>query len=403
MRASTALIKDPGPLTSFLDGSGAAFLRGREGFIALGEMARLDDVSMTEADSWWGKFSARIENETEMPGAFGTGPIAYGSFTYDPERSAQHSCFIVPEVVLGRREGRCWITRLGYDRVDPVLPERHDTPNAPTGISFDDDEEANRHWIDRFNKAEEFIAAGRVDRIVLLRRIEALAEGGLDPRWVLERWRRNFGGSWTYLVAGLVGATPDVMLRRSGGLAVSRILAGSVQDIDTVDEVTRAARLLSDGDRLGQHERAVAEAAASLGLFMTGMHVPEQPFAFALPGSLELATDICGASAPGHSSLELAAALHPLASVTGSPVGAARRIISRAGTVDRGRFGAPVGWIDAQGDGEWFAALRACQVEDSGRAHLYASATVSASTSAHDKLVSTELKLAQMRELLTPR
>ena len=91
MRASTAAIADPGRLTDFLDDSGAAFLKGRDGFIALGEMARLDDVTMATADQWWREFSARIENETEMPEAFGTGPIAYGSFVYDPARSANFS------------------------------------------------------------------------------------------------------------------------------------------------------------------------------------------------------------------------------------------------------------------------------------------------------------------------
>lgn len=408
MRASTAAIADPGRLTDFLDDSGAAFLKGRDGFIALGEMARLDDVSMATADQWWREFSARIENETEMPEAFGTGPIAYGSFVYDPARSSQRSCLVVPEVVVGRREGRCWVTRLGYDSVDPVLPERRTAPPPPRRLSFGPGEETgheetSQEWIDRFNRIRGLIDEGRADRIVLLRQLTARAEGRLDPRWVLRQWRMNYGGSWTYLVGGLVGATPEVMVRRSGGLTVSRILAGSVQPLGGLDEAAQTAQLLSDSDRLRQHRRAVDTAAEGLRPFMRGMHVPEQPFALALPDGLNLATDICGATSPGHSALALAAALHPLASVTGSPVEAAREIIRAEGTTDRGRFGAPVGWIDAQGDGEWFAALRPCQIEDDGVVLLYASATASASTSAHDKLVSTQVKLDQMRGLLTGR
>ncbi|RLP11982.1 Isochorismate synthase dhbC [Propionibacterium australiense] len=403
MRASTAAIADPGPLTDFLDGSGAAFLRGQDGFIALGQMARLDDVSMDEADGWWEEFSAQIENETEMPEAFGTGPIAYGSFTYDPARTSQRSCFVVPEVIVGRREGRCWVTRLGYDRVDPVLPERHGPATAPGRVRFETSEEANQEWLDHFNRVKEYITAGRADRVVLLRQLDALAEGELDPRWVLHRWRLGYGGSWAYLVSGLVGATHEVMVRRRGGLTVSRILAGSVQALGGMDEATRTAQLLSSSERLSQHHHAVAAAAESLSPFMTGMHVPRQPFALSLPDGLNLATDICGVASPGHSCLALASALHPLASVTGSPLAAAREIIDETSTIDRGRFGAPVGWIDAQGDGEWFAALRACQLGQRGGARLYASATVSAGTSAHDKLVSTQVKLSQMRRLLTER
>ncbi len=403
MRASTAAIEDPGPLTDFLDDSGAAFLKGQDGFIALGQMARLDGADAAGADEWWGEFSAQIENETEMPEAFGTGPIAYGSFTYDPMRTGQRSCFVVPEVVIGRRESRCWVTRLGYDHVDPVLPERRSAPAAPAEVLFETGEEANQEWLDRFGRVKGLIAAGRIDRLVMLRQLDAVARGRLDPRWVLRQWWMNYGGSWTYLVDGLVGATPEVMVRRSGGLTVSRILAGSMQNLGGVDEATQTAQLLSSADRLAQHHRAVSEAADSLRPFMTGVHVPEQPFALSLPDGLNLATDICGVASPGHSCLALASALHPLASVTGSPVEAARGVIGEMSTTDRGRFGAPVGWIDAQGDGEWFAALRACQIGGGGAIRLYASATASASTSAHDKLVSTQVKLSQMRRLLTER
>ncbi|MDN6798273.1 MAG: isochorismate synthase, partial [Propionibacterium sp.] len=72
LHASTIAIDDPGALTQYVDGHGAAFLRGEDGFVAMGEVARLDGATMSEADQWWTQLAADIEKEAEMPGLVGT-------------------------------------------------------------------------------------------------------------------------------------------------------------------------------------------------------------------------------------------------------------------------------------------------------------------------------------------
>ena len=59
--------------------------------------------------------------------------------------------------------------------------------------------------------------------------------------------------------------------------------------------------------------------------------------------------------------------------------------------LDRGRFAGPVGWMDAQGDGEWAVALRCGQIDatDATRMRLYAGGGIMAASDPHAELVET--------------
>ncbi|SER93852.1 menaquinone-specific isochorismate synthase [Propionibacterium cyclohexanicum] len=401
LHASTIAIPDPGPLTRYTDGSGAAFLRGNDGFVALGEIARLDGPTMAEANSWWSEFAATVENETEMPGRFGTGPLAYGAFVFDPERGHTKPVFVVPEVIIGRRDGVAWLTQVGYDRVSPVHPPVQPAPQPPMGLYFQDGEVTGARWLKLIAHVSERMQRGDAERVVLARDLRAIATSPISMAWVLRQWLINYNSCTCYLVDGVVGATPDVMLHRENGLVTSRVLAGGIERLGSIDNATRMATLLSSGERMHQHKLAIEASKESLSPFFTGMHIPEAPFVATFPDMLYLATDISGVAAPDNSSLELAAALHPVASVVGSPRGNARQIIAEDEKLERRHFTAPVGWIDAQGDGEWYVAQRTVhRMPNRTELTMYASSTISASTLPHNKLVSTEMKFSQMREIL---
>ena len=80
-----------------------------------------------------------------------------------------------------------------------------------------------------------------------------------------------------------------------------------------------------------------------------------------------LATDVEGELTGGASALDLVAALHPTAAVAGTPTDAALAAIRRLEPFDRGRYAGPVGWVEANGDGEWAIALRCAQFDLDGR------------------------------------
>lgn len=402
LHASTIWIDDPGVLTDFLGPQDAAFLRGTEGFVALGVIARFETDSMCAADEWWTGLVNSIENESEMPGRFGTGPLAYGTFCFDSSNTKHTSVLVVPEVIIGRRGGQSWLTQIGYDRVTPRMPERQPVPARPVNLRFGPGSLSESEWMVRLREMTGRIRAGEASKVVLARDIAAEADEPIDLRWPLRELVSSYGGCWNYLMDGLVGSTPEMLVRRESGLTWSRVLAGTIPRVEGVDDTQQAARLVSSTKDLEEHRLAVRSVVESLGDFLSGMHVPEAPHVLTLPNVMHLATDICGISAPQHSTLALAHAAHPSAAVCGSPTEVARRLIAEHEHLDRGRFAGPVGWVDSQGDGEWAIALRCGQLDatDSRRMRLYAGAGVVAASDAHAELVETDVKMAPMKSAL---
>lgn len=402
LHAATVSIDDPGALVDYLGPGDAAFLRGTDGFVALGTVARFPTTSMRAADQWWTQLLRTIENETEMPGRFGTGPLAYGTFCFDPGNTGYSSVLVVPEIVIGRRAGQSWLTTIGYDRVSPELPPRACSPAAPVDVRFGSGSLSETAWMAVLREMTGRIRAGEASKVVLARDIVAEAAQPIDPRWPLRLLLANYGGCWNYLMDGLVGSTPEMLVRREAGLTTSRVLAGTIPRVEEMDDLQQAARLASSTKDLEEHRLAVASVVNSLGRHLTSMHVPEAPYVLTLPNVMHLATDICGISPQKVSTLMLARAVHPSAAVCGSPTDVARRLIAAHEHLDRGRFAGPVGWMDAQGNGEWALALRCGQLlpGDPRRMVLYAGAGVVAASDAHAELVETEAKLAPMRMAL---
>ncbi len=402
MHASTLWIADPGPLVDFLCAEDACFLRGSEGFVALGEVARYEGNSMLEADAWWHEMTTQIENESEMPGRFGTGPLAYGAFCFDPGNTVHSSVLIVPEVIIGRRDGHSWLTQIGYDRVSPKLPPHHKKPAPPTNLRFDRGSLSEHEWLGVVREMTARIRYNEAAKVVLARDLEARADDQIDPRWPLRRLLASYGSCWNYLIDGLVGSTPEMLVRREYGLTTSRVLAGTVPRVDGVDDIQRVAQLISSAKDLEEHQLAVASVVDALRPHLLAMHVPEAPFVLTLPNVMHLATDICGVSEPGLSTLALAAAAHPSAAVCGAPTDVARQLIAQTEQLDRGRFAGSVGWIDAQGDGEWAIALRCGQLsaDDPTRMRLFAGAGLVAASDPHAELVETDAKFAPMKSAL---
>jgi menaquinone-specific isochorismate synthase len=135
----------------------------------------------------------------------------------------------------------------------------------------------------------------------------------------------------------------------------------------------------------------------------TGMNVPELPFVLHLPNVMHLATDITGVVREGRTALDLAAALHPTAAVCGSPRSAAAALIAEIEGLDRARYAGPVGWLGADGRGEFGIALRCGQLDpdDPRRMRLFAGCGIVADSDPASELAESEAKLQPMREALS--
>jgi menaquinone-specific isochorismate synthase len=238
-------------------------------------------------------------------------------------------------------------------------------------------------------RAVELITQDRLDKVVLARDLEVRMSSPVDARWVLRRLAERYDNTWVFSVDGLLGATPEMLVRSEKGLVTSRVLAGTIRRTgDDEHDLALAGSLARSSKDLEEHEYAVRSVADALGPHCSSMNVPETPFVLHLPNVMHLATDVTGVLVDGASSLLLAEALHPSAAVCGTPTAVADEVISELEGMDRGRYAGPVGWIDGSGDGEWGIALRCGWVdpEEPSRMRLFAGCGIVAGSDPEDEV-----------------
>lgn len=376
-----------------------AWVRGGRGLVGWGEAARLE-VSGPDrfavAARWWREVSSSfaVIDAVRAPGC---GPVVFGSFGYDDDA---RSVLVVPEIVLGHRHQRAWITTVGDAAARLV---RVDPPRPPTGVRVATGSRSEADYEALVATAVARIAAGGLDKVVLARDLVATAQEPVDVRALLARLAQDYPGCWTFSVDGMIGATPELLVRLERGLVTSRVLAGTIRRSgDDGNDLALAAGLARSSKDLEEHRYAVRSVADALEPHCTGMNVPESPFVLHLRNVMHLASDVTGARADDSTALDLAAALHPSAAVCGTPTAAAADLIRELEGLDRGRYAGPVGWMDANGDGEWGIALRSAEVDrdDPRRLRLFAGCGIVAGSDPASELAESQAKFVPVRDAL---
>jgi menaquinone-specific isochorismate synthase len=244
------------------------------------------------------------------------------------------------------------------------------------------------------------IRAGELAKVVLARDLIATAEAPLDERYLLARLAREYHACWVYAVGGLIGATPELLLRRDGDALSSRLLTGTVWPRPgAVGRAGLARELLASAKNRSEHSYAVRSLVEALAPFCSVLEVPDRPSVLHLPNVSHLATDIRGTLAAGTSLLELAARVHPTAAVCGAPTPQALRLIDAMEGMDRGRYLGPVGWVDAGGNGELGVAVRCAQL-DGATARLFAGGGIVADSDPATEAAEAAAKFRVMRSAL---
>ncbi len=378
------------------------WLRRGDGMVAWGEVARFEVSGASrfaDAAHAWQVLAAGAVVRDEV-GTNGSGPIAFGSFAFADDGE---SVLVVPEVVVGRRGGVGWVTTMSRGGRVPAatVPERQSAPRSPGEVRLHAGALSEQEWCAAVEDALARIATGALEKVVLARDVVAHTDAALDVRWPLAHFAEHYPGCWTFHVDGLLGATPEMLVRLDNGLATSRVLAGTIRRTgDDEHDLALAGSLARSSKDLEEHELAVRSVADALARHGT-LNVPESPFVLHLPNVMHLATDVTGVVHDGRSALELVADLHPSAAVCGTPTSTAKAAITELERMDRGRYAGPVGWVDADGDGEWAIALRCAQVDDETTLRLFAGCGVVAGSTPADELAEADAKLTPVRDALT--
>ncbi|MEI2733062.1 MAG: isochorismate synthase [Dermatophilaceae bacterium] len=382
-----------------------SWVRRGEGLVGWGRAASYRTRGprrFAEAQRWW-EATARhavVRDEVGLPG---TGPVCFGSLTFADD-SADEAVFVVPEVLVGHRGDRWWATTAGEGPLPPPALAPTCEPDAPAGVVFADGALSSADWAARVAEAVRRINRGDLDKVVLARDLLVQAAEPVDPRWVLRALADRYDNTWVFAVDGLLGATPELLIRRDRGLVTSRVLAGTIQRSgDDAHDLGLAASLARSSKDLEEHEYAVRSVAEALAPHCSSMNVPESPFVLHLPNVMHLATDVTGVAANGATSLSLAAALHPTAAVGGTPTPDAVTLIAELEGMDRCRYAGPVGWMDARGDGEWGIALRSGCYLTPSTLRIFAGCGIVAGSDPDDEVAESDAKLVPMRDALSGR
>jgi len=404
----------------------------REGFAlaALGCARAIEDAGdgrFERVAKTWRRLASEAACDP-VDGPPGSGPVAVGGFAFAPAGGgAEHwsgfaaASLHVPEIAIARRDGEARLTvalvaapdddpaqlaaraaaRVEELRVAP-LPLLDPSPVESARVAGAMPPE---HYTAAVERAVERIRAGELEKIVLAREVLVHAGAPHDAAAVLGVLREAFPSCFTFTVGrgdkAFVAASPELLLRRQGLRASTLALAGTTRRSadPAVDDHLGEQLLRSAKDR---EEQAIVARRIERTLRPHAVWVAaaDEPVVVKMANVQHLATPIRAQLRSPLGAVELAGALHPTPAVGGEPFAVAAPLIPALEGLDRGWYAGPVGWTDAQEDGEFCVALR-CALVHGRDARCYAGVGVVADSDPQAELDETEAKLGALLPVLS--
>ncbi|MDH3200897.1 MAG: isochorismate synthase [Myxococcales bacterium] len=336
-----------------------------------------------------------------VPRVFGGASFAPGAAKEPPWESFGDGFLILPTWTYHVDE-RAWLSlaiggsqEADADELLDVFDAIWDSLERPLGVipspvSARRLDQADRDgWSQQVEEIRDEILAGAFRKIVAARHCVVELETGAGSLDVLERLEERFPGCTRFAFwrgdAAFLGATPELLIARRGAAVRSEALAGSTAHGD-------AARMMASKKEQEEHQLVVRAVLRALEPYCDSLRSAPEPSVRELPNVLHMQTPIEGRLREPVHVLALVQALHPTPAVGGVPTREAINWIVDHEELPRGWYSAPVGWTDANGDGEFFVALRSGLLRD-GKAWVYAGAGIMADSDPDAEYAETELKM----------
>ncbi len=333
-----------------------------------------------------------IERHDEV-GLPGCGPVAFAALPFAEARPASA---VVPALVVGRAaDGTRWSTTVGPPGapVPALVGGGSASTTSPTSFEV----HASRppeQWCEAVARAVGAMQAGRLVKVVLAREVVVETDRPVVAGDVAGRLRAATPSALVYCVDGLVGASPELLVSRSGDVVRSQPMAGTAPRSGDPNVDTRlAASLLASTKDRAEHQITIDMVLDTVLPFCS--YVDSEPVPQVVPaGAVQhLASLVEGRlSSPPASVLSLVAALHPTPAVCGWPRAEALALIEELEELDRGRYTGAVGWVDADGNGRFAVAIRGVEL-DGCRARVLAGNGIVADSDPATELAETRSKL----------
>ena len=304
-------------------------------------------------------------------GPAGSGVVAFGSLPFD--RTATGLLEIPEWCVTQLRNGDAWLTKVEGSSDPRSIIDATIAPDQGLlrvrDVSY---QPAPDEYAHRVAQAVEILRRKEIDKVVLARAVVGSVEEPIDPAAVAQRLRAREPVCTLYSLPTpggrrLVGASPELLLRRRGGEVLCHPLAGTIALPADTSPDDYHTWLLGSTKNLHEHEIVVDDIVRNLAQAYDDIDADARPSIVALRTVAHLGTWISARSHDAPSApdaLDVLRMLHPTAAVGGIPRERAYELLRQLELNDRGHFAGPLGWMDQEGDGDWWIAIRGVVVEE---------------------------------------
>ena len=274
------------------------------------------------------------------------------------------------------------------------------TPQTTTALHVVEERPDRTTWERTVGQFAGAVGRGRIDKVVLARRVVLEADTDLDVRAALRHLTTTAPESTTFAFTRgsttFLGATPERLVRTSGRTFETVAIAGSApRGRDAAEDARLAAALLASEKEREEHAVVVDTIRAGLAPIVESLEIADGPSVLPLRHLQHLATPITGTTRDESGLLALGGTLHPTPAVGGAPREIALAMIDEHEGFDRGWYAGPIGWLGADGDGELMVALR-CGLVAGRRATLFAGCGIVADSDPEREWEESGLKLRTM-------
>ncbi|MFC7045824.1 isochorismate synthase MenF [Halobacteriaceae archaeon GCM10025711] len=320
-----------------------------------------------------------LDADGDAPAA--TRPRLFGGFAFGddhdpapPWKGFQGAEFVLPRVQLTRTDSDTWLTVAADDpdAADGLLAETReavgDLPEMqpsgdPPGVETTRHTTSREEWYEQVDRVVDRIRDGELRKVVLATALDVDLAGPVSVPDVLERLRSSYPDCYRFLVepngdGGFFGAPPERLVSLRGRTVETEALAGSVGRGDTPEADDELAAELTESEKVREEHALVAETIRDcLEPIAESVTVGDRRLR-RLSNIQHLQTPIAAELGDDGHIIDVVEALHPTPAVGGLPLDEALRTIQETETFDRGWYASPVGWFDADGDGEFAVAIR---------------------------------------------
>ncbi|WP_417315075.1 isochorismate synthase EntC [Enterobacter sp.] len=382
----TSLAEDIQHTATLLQPDSFFFMSPYRSFTTSGCFARFSE-SAAGGDDPTGTFQQKLTQAFQNAKASGIArPIMVGAIPFDTRQPS--SLFIPQSWESFSRPARQQSARYRANAQTLTVQSRTEIPQQPV-------------FEEMVARAAKLTATPQVNKVVLSRLIEIATEEKINGSALLERLIAQNPASFNFHVpledgGVLLGASPELLLRKDGAHFSSLPLAGSArrQPDDVLDREAGNKLLASEKDR-HEHDLVTQAMKAVLAPRSHRLTMPSSPQLITTPTLWHLATPVEGEAREHENALTLACLLHPTPALSGFPHQAAKQLIAELEPFDRELFGGIVGWCDSEGNGEWVVTIRCARLHEN-HVRLFAGAGIVPASSPVGEWRETGVKLSTM-------